>query len=69
MSSMQDYELYVNNFVVSVYECTPYWQSIPYSGKFWQEKILANLASMHGFAKILFAIFINTESAVDAVHR
>ena len=42
---------------------------IPYSGKFWQEKILANLASMHGFAKILFAIFINTESAVDAVHR
>ena len=42
---------------------------ILYSGKFWQEKILANLASMHGFAKILFAIFINTESAVDAVHR
>ena len=26
-----------------------------------------NLASMHGFAKILLAIFLNTESVVDTV--
>ena len=29
--------------------------------KFWR--------SMHGFAKILLAIFPNTESVVDAVHQ
>ena len=42
---------------------------VPYSGKIWQEKILANLAIMCGFTKILLTISLNTECVVDAVHQ
>ena len=57
------------NFTFRVYGHLTGRTSILYSGKFWREKILANLASMHGFAKILLAIFLNTESVEDTVHE